>query len=173
MTLMSSDNRRNERGFTLIELMLVIVILGILAGVAVTNLTGVGEDARKTKAKTDIATIQTSLGMYEVQMGSYPTDDEGIQALVEKTEDHGSFLKTMPMDPWGQPYNYRQESENGIDGPDVWSNGKDKQEGTEDDIGNWMTDAEEEASSASSGTGTSSKSSGSSSSSSAPSSSAE
>jgi general secretion pathway protein G len=174
MTLLSSDNRRNERGFTLIELMLVIVILGILAGVAVTNLTGVGEDARKTKAKTDIATIQTSLGMYEVQMGSYPTDDEGIQALVEKTEEHGSFLKTMPIDPWGQPYNYRQESENGMDGPDVWSNGKDKQEGTEDDIGNWQTEGAEDGTSATSGTGPSTKSSSSSSSgSSAPSSSSE
>lgn len=170
MTMVNNDNRRNERGFTLIELMLVIVILGILAGVAVTNLTGVGEDARKTKARTDIVNIQTALGMYEVQMGQYPTDDEGIQALCEKTDEHRAFLQQMPADPWGQPYNYREESENGLDGPDVWSNGKDKQEGTEDDIGNWMTEGGEEGgSSATSGTGTSSSSS--SSSSSAPSSS--
>jgi len=159
MAITSSDNRKNERGFTLIELMLVIVILGILAGVAVTNLTGVGEDARKTKARTDIATIQTALGLYEVKMGGYPGDDEGIQELVEKTDEHPSFLKTMPMDPWGQPYNYRQESENGLDFPDVWSNGKDKQEGTEDDIGNWMTEGGEEEGTSASSSGSSSSSS--------------
>lgn len=136
-------SRQAQRGFTLIELMLVIVILGILAGVAVTNLTGVGEDARKTRAKTDIQAIQTALGMYEVTMGRYPSDDEGIQALVEKTDEHRSFLPQVPTDPWGQPYNYREESENGLEGPDVWSNGKDKQEGTEDDIGNWLSESDE------------------------------
>lgn len=160
MIFRSDDNRRNERGFTLIELMLVIVILGILAGVAVTNLTGVGEDARKTKARTDIAAIQTALGMYEVQMGTYPGDDEGIQALCEKTDEHRAFLQQMPIDPWGQPYNYRQESENGLDGPDIWSNGKDKQEGTEDDIGNWMTEGGEEGGSGATGGGSSSRTGG-------------
>ncbi len=162
MTLRSSDNRQKERGFTLIELMLVIVILGILAGVAVTNLTGVGEDARKTKAKTDIAAIMNALQMYEVRMGQYPTDDEGITALCEKTEDHPSFLTQVPVDPWGQPYNYREESENGSDIPDVWSNGKDKQEGTDDDIGNWTTEETEGGGSATVGTSSSSSSSSSS-----------
>jgi general secretion pathway protein G len=131
---------RKERGFTLIELMLVIVILGILAGVAVTNLTSVGEDARKARVKTDIETIQNAVRMFEIATGAYPTDDQGIDELTLKTDEHKAFLTKPPKDAWGETYNYRSESEHGQDFPDIWSNGKDKQEGTDDDIGNWDTE---------------------------------
>ncbi len=137
------QTRKAERGFTLIELMLVIVILGILAGVAVTNLTGVGEDARRTRAQSDIATIQNAIRMFEISMGKYPSDEEGIEELTKKTDEHKAFLPQVPKDPWGEPYGYREESEHEQDFPDVWSNGKDKQEGTDDDIGNWTAEGTE------------------------------
>lgn len=136
---------RRKRGFTLVELMLVIVILGILAAAAVNTFTGVSEDARITRAKTDIQTIQTAVRMFELEMGSFPTDDEGIDELTNQTEDHKAYLDKLPLDPWGNPYNYREESENDQPFPDIWSNGKDGEEGTDDDIGNWADEAEEEA----------------------------
>ena len=133
---------RKERGFTLIELMLVIVILGILAGAVVTNMMGVGDDARKARAQTDIESIKTAIRMFEIDMGYFPSDDEGIEELCTKTDEHRRYLEKLPKDPWGEPYNYRAESENDMDFPDIWSNGKDKTEGTEDDIVSWEMEEE-------------------------------
>ncbi len=132
--------RRRESGFTLIELMLVIVILGILAGVAVNSFTGVSDDARSAAAKSDIQTITTAIKMFELETGQFPAEDEWIEELTTKTDDHKAHMEKLPNDPWGVEYNYREESENGSDFPDIWSNGKDKEEGTDDDITNWQSD---------------------------------
>jgi general secretion pathway protein G len=122
--------------------MLVIVILGILAGVAVTQFTGVGQDARIARAQTDIENIKMALRMFELEMGRFPSDDEGIEELTMKTDEHKRCLEKLPKDPWGELYNYRAESENEMDFPDVWSNGPDKTEGTEDDVVSWQVEDE-------------------------------
>lgn len=146
--------RRRESGFTLIELMLVIVILGILAGVAVNSFTGVSDQAKRTAAKSDIATITTAIKMFELETGRFPADDSWIEDLTTKTDEHKRHMEKLPKDPWGNDYNYREESENGQDFPDIWSNGPDKEEGTEDDISNWGGEEETEGGTGT-GTGTS------------------
>ncbi|MCB9768414.1 MAG: type II secretion system major pseudopilin GspG [Candidatus Omnitrophica bacterium] len=148
--------RRRESGFTLIELMLVIVILGILAGVAVNSFTGVSEQAKVTAAKSDINTITTAIKMFELETGRFPAEDEWIEELTSKTDDHKRHMEKLPKDPWGNEYNYREESENGLDFPDIWSNGPDQEEGTEDDVTNWQSEDEGEEG----GTSSSSSSSG-------------
>ena len=134
---MEGNRREKERGFTLIELMLVIVILGILAGVAVTQFTGFSEQAKVAASQTDITQIKTALRLYELEMGKFPSDDEGIEELTIKTDEHKKLLEKMPRDPWGESYYYREESENDMDFPDIWSSGPNKQEGDEDDITSW------------------------------------
>lgn len=159
MCKFNQSDQSRKRGFTLVELLLVIVILGILAGVVVTNVTDVGNEARTARVKTDISSIQTAVRTYEIYMGKYPSDDEGIEELSKATDEHKAFLEKIPKDPWGNPYSYREESENGLSGPDVWSNGPDGQEGTDDDIGNWDVESEEGGESSSGTSGTSSSSS--------------
>lgn len=138
------NRKEKQRGFTLIELMLVIVILGILAGVAVTQFTGFSDDAKKTAAQTQINEFKTSLRLFELEMGRFPTDDEGLEELTLKSDDHRRYLDKLPLDPWGNEYLYREESENDMDFPDIWSAGKNGQEGDEDDITSWSTGDEEE-----------------------------
>lgn len=110
-------------GFTLIELMIVIVILGILSTMVVLNIAGAPDEARVTKAKTDMQTIESALILYKVQNGFYPTTEQGLKALVEKPTSkpvprnypQGGYLKqdNVPTDPWGNPYIYRCPGEDG------------------------------------------------------------
>jgi len=148
----TGSTQRKDRGFTLIELMLVIVILGILAGVTVTQITGVSQDAKIAAAQTDIENIKMALRMFEVDMGYFPTEDQGLEELYTKTDEHRKYLEKAPKDPWGTEYGYRAESEHEMDFPDIWSNGKDKEEGTEDDVVSWDVGEESEGIS-STGTG--------------------
>ncbi|MBI1367261.1 MAG: type II secretion system protein GspG [Planctomycetes bacterium] len=134
-------------GFSLIELMLVLVILAVLAAVVATRFTGTSERARVTAAKTDIASLETALDAFEVDAGRFPSSEEGLLALVEvpagMTEDnwHGPYIKRgVPKDPWGNEYVYQFPGRVNTRSFDLSSNGPDGQAGSEDDIVNWDKD---------------------------------
>lgn len=135
-----------QRGFTLIEIMVVVVILGILAAFVVPNLMDKPEQAKMTKAKADIASIEAALDLYRLDMGRYPSTDGGLEALTEKPSDapswkEGGYLKKLPNDPWGQPYNYLNPGIHGtVDIFSYGADGADGGDGSNADIGNWMTE---------------------------------
>jgi general secretion pathway protein G len=123
-----------EQGFTLVELMVVIVIIGLLATIVVINVLPAQDTARVRKAEADIALLEQGAEMYRLNKLDYPTSGEGLQALVSE-----GFVKRLPEDPWGNPYRYAAP---GGDGRpfDIFSYGADGEEGGEDDnadIGNW------------------------------------
>jgi general secretion pathway protein G len=125
---------RGEGGFTLVELMVVIVIIGLLATVVVINVMPAQNTARLKKAEADIATLEQAAEMYRLNKMDYPESGAGLQALVAE-----GFVKRLPDDPWGNPYRY---SAPGGDGRpfDIYSYGADGREGGEGDdadIGNW------------------------------------
>lgn len=133
-------------GFTLFEVMIVVVILGILATFIVPKLIGRPDEARVIKARQDISTIETALDLYRLDNGSYPSTDQGLQALVEKPGGdpvptnwrEGGYLKRLTLDPWGHPYQYLNPGAHGD--IDIFSYGADAQsggEGVKSDIGNW------------------------------------
>ena len=135
-----------ERGFTLVELMVVIVIIGLLATIVVINVLPSGDQARVTKAKSDISTIEGALQLYQLQIGTYPTTAQGLQALRTAPQgvdasryQPGGYIKRLEDDPWGRPYLYAAPGRHGE--TDVWSLGRDGKEGGEGvdaDIGSWM-----------------------------------
>lgn len=140
--------RRSERGFTLAEVLIVVVILGILAAFILPRLAGRTQKARTTAARTQIEMLQSALSQFELDVGRFPTTEEGLDALVRKPADpaaaakwDGPYLQNateVPKDPWGQTYNYLGPGD-AVHNPqyDLWSVGPDGTSGTEDDIGNW------------------------------------
>src|SRR5262249_33431255 len=129
------------RGFTLIELLVVIIILAILAAVVIPRVIGRTEDARIAKATSDISAIDSTLDNYKLDVGTYPSGDQGLGSLINNVANspkwNGPYLKNgLPNDPWGNPYRYKSPGDHGPD-YDVWSAGPDAQDGTQDDIGNW------------------------------------
>jgi general secretion pathway protein G len=129
-------------GFTLIEVMVVVVILGILAAVLVPKVMDRPEEARKVKASQDIRALEAALNLYKLDNYDYPTTDQGLEALVSPPSippepanwKEGGYLDRLPEDPWQQPYQYLSPGVNGS--IDVYSTGPDRQP-SEDDIGNW------------------------------------
>ena len=103
---------RSQAGFTLIEVMVVVAILGILATIVMTNVIGKDDQARVTTAQTSLKAVANALDMYKLDNHKYPTTDEGLQALVEKPAsakswpDGGYLSGGMPQDPWGNPFQY-------------------------------------------------------------------
>ena len=146
-----SEQKRGDTGFTLIELMVVIVILGILAGLIIPRIMGRPEEARQMKAQVQIESIETALRLYKLDSGSYPTTDQGLQALVEaptvgelpRAWREGGYLEKgkVPSDPWGNEYVYLSP---GVHGEyDLSSFGADGQpggEGKDKDINSWDLD---------------------------------
>lgn len=142
---MSSFHKRNK-GFTLVEILLVVLIIGVIAAMVVPNLAGRGEQARKSVARADIDTnIDSALSMYELDNGRYPSTDQGMAALLQKptaapvpSNWNGPYLKkkALPKDPWGKDYVYRSPGTHNTDGYDLSSTGPDGVE-SGDDIVNW------------------------------------
>lgn len=141
-----SQRRKSQarNAFTLIELLLVMVILGVLAAIVVPKFTNRTEDAKKAAAKQDISGTATALDTFEVDNGRYPTSDEGLAALSNPpsnmTNWHGPYIaKPIVNDPWGHPYVYRFPGSHNPRGFDLFSTGPDGQEGGGDDIDNWTS----------------------------------
>jgi general secretion pathway protein G len=141
----SAIPRRAFRGFTLIEILVVVVILGILAAIVVPRVMERPGEARVTRAKQDVTSIQTALNLYKLDNFSYPSNEQGLEALVAKPAGQpdapnwkGPYLDRVPKDPWGKPYQYQRPGQHGE--IDVYSNGADGKPGGEGeaaDVGNW------------------------------------
>ena len=131
---------KRSRGFTLIEVMVVVVILGILAAIVVPKIMSRPEQARMVKVKQDILAIQSALDLYKLDNGIYPTTDQGLEALVKKPSStpvpqnwkSDGYLQQLPNDPWGEPYQYTNENEK----LKIYSYGPKGKEGNSE-IGNW------------------------------------
>jgi general secretion pathway protein G len=139
-----SERRRGERGFTLLELLVVLVILGLLAAVAAPRVLKYLGSARADTAKLQINNIGTALDLYRLEVGRYPSQNEGLAVLVENVGGNpgwnGPYLKKKDAitDPWGRPYHYRQPGEHGE--YDLYTLGADNASGGDGenrDIGNW------------------------------------
>lgn len=139
-------SKDTEAGFTLVEIMVVVVIIGLLATVVVLNVLPSQDRARIEKARADIGRIEQAIEMFRLDMGRYPTTDEGLEVLVTAPADprlaarfpDGGYINRLPEDPWGGQYQYMFPGENGRF--DVWSLGADARpggEGNNADIGNW------------------------------------
>ncbi|MDD2712510.1 MAG: type II secretion system major pseudopilin GspG [Simplicispira sp.] len=143
--LARSARRRRATGFTLIELMVVLVIIGVLAALIVPNVLDRADDARATAARTDVANTLQALKLYRLDNQRYPTSEQGLQALIAKPTtaplplNWRPYLEKLPNDPWGRPYQYLNP---GVKGEiDVMSFGADGQpggEGKDADIGSWQ-----------------------------------
>lgn len=130
------------RGFTLIELLLVLLILTALAAIVVPRFARRSEDARITAARADIANLEVALDAFEIDIGRYPSTEEGLAALVKAPADttawRGPYLKRdIPNDPWGTPYVYECPGRHNTEDYDLYSFGPNKQDGGGDDIDNW------------------------------------
>lgn len=140
---MEKKNRRRERGFTLIEIMIVVIIIGLLAGLVGPRLFGKLTQAKQKSAKAQIELFGTALDAFRLDVGRYPTTEEGLKALREKPSGldawKGPYLpKEIPLDPWGKPYNYKSPGEHGE--YDLYSYGLDGVEGGEgenEDVVSW------------------------------------
>ncbi len=137
---------RKQSGFSLIELIAVVAILGILAAVVAPKIFGQPGKARIAKAKTEISGIQSALQMYKLENINYPSSEQGLMALVEQPSgepeapnwQEGGYLDRLPKDPWGKEYLYVSPGENGdIDIYTMGADGQSGGEGENSDIGNW------------------------------------
>jgi general secretion pathway protein G len=145
--------RSHESGFTLIEVMVVVVILGILAAIVVPRIMSRPDEARVIKAQQDIRALEAALGLYKLDNFEYPTTEQGIESLVTKPGDlapgarwkEGGYLDRLPKDPWGGEYQYLRPGTRGEF--DLYSLGADRAtggEGANADIGNWGLDGSQQ-----------------------------
>ncbi|WP_215407548.1 type II secretion system major pseudopilin GspG [Janthinobacterium sp. JC611] len=138
--------QRRVRGFTLIEIMVVVVIMGILASLVVPKLIARTGESKVAAAKVDIATVMQALKLYRLDNQRYPTTEQGLQALIEKPTTGpaangwkaGGYLEKMPKDPWGNPYQYLSPGVKGeVDLISLGADGQPGGSGDDADIGSW------------------------------------
>ena len=140
--------RRSEAGFTLTEIMVVVFIIGLLSTAVLVNVLGTRTDAQVKTAQANISALSQSLERYSLQLFTYPTEEQGLEALVVEPSGlsdnalypRGGFIQKLPVDPWGRPYQYVFPAERSRAAYDVFSYGADGEAGGEEenaDIGNW------------------------------------
>ena len=145
MKIKTQRMRRNEEGFTLIEIMVVVVILGILAATIIPQFMGTTQDAKVSTAKATISELESALERFYIQMDRYPTTEEGLKVLVDPPSGddkkwRGPYIKMLRNDPWGNAYQYKLPGTHHPTSFDIWSRGSDGADGGEGDaadIGNW------------------------------------
>ncbi|HDT4958724.1 TPA: type II secretion system major pseudopilin GspG [Enterobacter kobei] len=143
---MEVQKKERQRGFTLMELMVVIVIMGVLASLVVPNLMGNKDRADRQKAASDIIALENALDMYKLDNHRYPTTEQGLEALITapaqapRAENYNpdGYIRRLPADPWGNDYILISPGEHSA--IDIMSTGPDAETGTEDDIHNWDND---------------------------------
>ena len=141
--------RAARRAFTLLEILVVLAIIGLLAGLAITNIDKLFGGAQISTAQLFVReTMKTALTSYRIALGDYPSTADGLQALITRPATKGERWfgpyitdTKIPVDPWGEPYQYAYPGKRNKSGYDLWSKGPDKQDGTDDDLGNWDTAA--------------------------------
>ena len=137
--------QKKSKGFTLIEIMVVVVILGILAAAIIPQFIGTTHDAKVSTAKASVSELENALEKFYIHMDRYPTSEEGLKVLVEppageENKWRGPYIKLLRPDPWGEPFQYRIPGDHRQSGFDLWSRGADKADGGQGeatDIGNW------------------------------------
>jgi general secretion pathway protein G len=138
-------NRRQSSGFTLVEIMVVVIVIGILAAFIVPQFRGVPQEAKVSAAKGNVAELESALERFYIHMDRHPTTEEGLKALVEappgdESKWRGPYIKMLRQDPWGHPYQYVYPGVHHPTSFDVWSRGADGADGGDGDnadIGNW------------------------------------
>ena len=138
------EDEAGEAGFSLLEILVAIAIMGILLSLVVINVLPAQDQAMVQKARADIATLEQALDAYRLDMREYPSSEAGLQALVTAPRNaanyrDGGYIRRLPDDPWGNPYQYVYPGQNGM--LDIYSLGRDGREGGEGldaDIGNWQ-----------------------------------
>ena len=144
MKIQPSHNK--NRGFTLVEIMVVVVIIGILAATILPQFIGTTQEAKVSAAKSQVAELESAVERFYIHMDRYPTTEEGLKVLVDppagdaSKQWRGPYIKQLRNDPWGNPYQYVCPGTHHSTSYDIWSRGKDGVDGGEGDgadIGNW------------------------------------
>jgi len=149
--MLQKKQMSRQRGFSLIEVLVVLVILGLLVSIIAPNVLGRADEARVQKVFADFSAIETALRMYRLDNYDYPSTEQGLRALVERPTleplprnwKSGGYLESLPVDPWGNPYLYLSPGQNGV--YDIFSHGADGVrggEGQNQDYGNWQANAQ-------------------------------
>lgn len=139
--------QQHRSGFTLLEIMLVVMIIALLGGAAVYYMGGNIGVAQETRVRSDIHSISTQLKIYQAQNGFLPSSDQGLQALVKEPTSNPrpkqwrQYFEKLPSDPWGNPYHYVAPGKHNPNSFDLYSAGNDLKPNTPDDIGNWEKSA--------------------------------
>lgn len=147
-TVEKAPRHRREGGFTLTEIMVVVFIIGLLSSVVLFNVLGAREDAQMKTAKANITRIANALEQYSLDMYDYPSERQGLMALIEEPDDipagafyrNGGYINRLPIDPWGREFAYERPGRRSQSSYDLFSYGADGEEGGEElnaDIGNW------------------------------------